>query len=304
MTARFELTDAEWDLLRPLLPTDPPRGGRWQDHRTVISGILFRERTGIPWRDLPARFGNWKTVYQRKRRWALDGTWQRIAERLRLDADLDDGDDWTLGIDSSVVRAHQHAAGARHQPPAGPVKTVTATIPEQAAEPEALGRSRGGFSTKLHLAADRRSRPVSRTITAGQRHDRIGYPAVMASIRIPRRRGRPRTRPARILGDKAYSIRAIRADLRRRGIAATIPERADQQANRRKRGAVGGRPPAFDAERYRQRNTVERAVSKLKQFRAVATRYDKRAFMYLAAIDIAIIKIWLRDLATDPRDTA
>ncbi|GAA4264361.1 hypothetical protein GCM10022255_117290 [Dactylosporangium darangshiense] len=127
---------------------------------------------------------------------------------------------------------------------------------------------------------------------------------MMAGIRMPRRRGRPRTRPARVLGDKAYSIRAIRADLRRRGIAATIPERADQQANRRKRGAAGGRPPAFDAERYKQRNTVERAVSKLKQFRAVATRYDKRAFMYLAAIDIATIKIWLRDLAADLRETA
>ena len=118
MTARFELTDAEWDLLQPLLPTDPPRGGRWRDHRTVISGILFRERTGVPWRDLPARFGNWKTVYQRKRRWALDGTWHHIAERLRLDADLPEGDDWTLGLDSSVIRAHQHAAGARHAPPA------------------------------------------------------------------------------------------------------------------------------------------------------------------------------------------
>ncbi|GAA1519604.1 hypothetical protein GCM10009827_038800 [Dactylosporangium maewongense] len=87
-------------------------------------------------------------------------------------------------------------------------------------------------------------------------------------------------------------------------LAATIPERVDQQANRRKRGAAGGRPPAFDTERYKERNTVERAVSKLKQFRAVATRYDKRAFMYLAAIDVAIIKIWLRDLTTrDPRDT-
>ena len=118
MAARFELTDAEWDLLQPLLPTNAPQGGRWQDHRTVISGILFRERTGIPWRDLPARFGNWKTIYQRKRRWALDGTWQRIAERLRLDADLDEGDDWTLGLDSSVIRAHQNAAGARHAPPA------------------------------------------------------------------------------------------------------------------------------------------------------------------------------------------
>lgn len=118
MPARFELTDAEWDLIRPLLPADPPRGGRWNDHRTVISGILFRERTGIPWRDLPARFGNWKTVYLRKRRWALDGTWQHIAARLRLDADLDEGDDWTISLDSSVVRAHQHAAGARHQLPA------------------------------------------------------------------------------------------------------------------------------------------------------------------------------------------
>jgi len=126
----------------------------------------------------------------------------------------------------------------------------------------------------------------------------------MAGIRMPRRRGRPRTRPARILGDRAYSIRAIRTDLRRRGIAATIPERIDQQTNRRKRGAAGGRPPTFDPERYKDRNTVERAVGKLKQFRAVATRYDKRAYMYLATVDVATIKIWLRDLATDPRDTA
>jgi transposase len=116
MPGRYELTDTEWELLRPLLPTDPPVGGRWKDHRTVISGILFRERAGVPWRDLPERFGNWKTVYQRKRRWALDGTWQRIAERLRLDADLVEGPDWTISIDSTVVRAHQHAAGARHQP--------------------------------------------------------------------------------------------------------------------------------------------------------------------------------------------
>jgi len=156
----------------------------------------------------------------------------------------------------------------------------------------------------VHLAADLHSRPISRSLTAGQRHDRIGYDDVMAGIRIPRRRGRPRLRPARVLADKAYSVAAIRADLRRRGIAATIPQRRDQHTNRLKRGRHGGRPPAFDAGHYRQRNTVERAVSKLKQFRAVATRYDKRAFMYLATIDVAIIKIWLRDLTKDPRDTA
>jgi transposase len=134
-------------------------------------------------------------------------------------------------------------------------------------------------------------------VTAGQRHDRIGFDPVMAGIRIPRHRGRPRTRPAHLLGDKGYSVAAIRAGLRRRGIRVTIPERKDQQKNRLKRGSHGGRPPGFDRDRYRQRNTIERAISKLKQFRAVATRYDKRAFMYLATIDIATIKIWLRDLA-------
>ena len=163
------------------------------------------------------------------------------------------------------------------------------------AEREALGRSLGGFSTKLHLAADLRSRPLSRHLTAGQRHDRIGFDPVMAGIRIPHRVGRPRTRPGRLLGDKAYSNKAIRAGLRRRDITATIPEKADQQANRRKRGSAGGRPPAFD----KQRNTVERAINKLKQFRAVATRFDKRQFMYYATVDIATIKIWLRDLARE-----
>jgi transposase len=98
-----------------------------------------------------------------------------------------------------------------------------------------------------------------------------------------------------MLGDKAYSNAAIRAHLRRRGIKATIPEPADQARNRRQRGSAGGRPPAFDPAVYKQRNTVERAIRKLRQHRAVATRYDKRDYVWRGTIDVASIRIWLRD---------
>jgi transposase len=118
----------------------------------------------------------------------------------------------------------------------------------------------------------------------------------MAGIQIRRRgRGRPRTRPAQILADKAYSSRTIRAHLRRRRIKATIPEPANQRANRLARGSNGGRPPQFSPEDYKQRNIIERAINKLKGYRAVATRYDKRDYTFRGTIDVASIKIWLRD---------
>ena len=159
-----------------------------------------------------------------------------------------------------------------------------------------MGRSRGGLSTKIHLAADDRARPISRVITAGQRHDAVVFEPVLAGIRIRRRgRGRPRTRPDRVLCDKAYSNRRIRAELRRRRIKTTIPERVDQQANRARKGSQGGRPPRFEPETYKGRNVVERCINKLKQFRAVATRYDKREYIFHGTVDVASIRIWLRD---------
>ena len=137
---------------------------------------------------------------------------------------------------------------------------------------------------------------LARITSAGQRHDSLGFTAVMDRIQIRRRGpGRPRTRPGRVLADKAYSSKAIRAELRRRGIKATIPEPADQIRNRKNRGRQGGRPPAFDKTIYAQRNTVERAINKLRQNRAVATRYDKRDFVWRGTIDVAAIRIWLRD---------
>ena len=95
------------------------RGTGWNDHRLVIDGVFCRVRAGCPWRDLPERSGNWKTVYNRHRRWSGDGTWEKMLDRLRVGRDEAEGKARTVAADATVVRAHQHAAGARHAPPAG-----------------------------------------------------------------------------------------------------------------------------------------------------------------------------------------
>ena len=124
-------------------------------------------------------------------------------------------------------------------------------------------------------------------------------------MRVPRRGpGRPRTRPGAVLADKAYSSAAVREHLRRRGIRAVIPVKEDQKKHRQAKGKAGGRPPAFDTDKYKDRNAVERCFSKLKQYRAVATRYDKRQQVFEGTIDVASIRIWLRDPVPDLRDTA
>ncbi|GAA0570200.1 IS5 family transposase [Actinomadura livida] len=113
---RHDLTDEEWQRLEPLLPAQNVHGARWSDHRTVINGVFFRARTSCTWRDLPPCYGNWKTVYNRHRRWSLDGTWEQILDGLRAGCDEAEGEDWTVSADSTIVRAHQHAAGARRAP--------------------------------------------------------------------------------------------------------------------------------------------------------------------------------------------
>ncbi len=112
---KHELTDEQFAKLAAHLPPQKPRTGRpAKDHRTVLDGILWVLRTGAPWRDLPDRFGPWRTVYSRFRRWQQAGIWDRILDALQRQADIDGRIDWTLHfVDSTVVRAHQHAAGAK-----------------------------------------------------------------------------------------------------------------------------------------------------------------------------------------------
>ncbi|WP_373292673.1 IS5 family transposase [Streptomyces camponoticapitis] len=307
---RGDLTNAEWDRLESFLPPGGARGGRWSDHRRVINGVLYRVRTGVQWRDLPERFGPWETVYKRHRRWSADGTWAMLLSRIQAAEDAAGRIDWDVSVDSTAVRAHQHAAGARKAPPdASPQRgnvrgtnQVDPVLPETRRPAggggqigECLGRSRGGFTTRIHLAADGRCRPLAFVLTPGHYGDGPQLERVLEEVSVPRNGvGRPRTRPGRVLADKAYTSRSNRRYLRRRGIPHTIPERLDQQRHRKNRGSQGGRPTSFDNERYKKRNTVERTINRLKGFRAVATRYEKRAYIYLGTVTLAALAIWLR----------
>jgi transposase len=130
------LTDQEWALLEPLLPDQRRRRARpWKDHRTVVSGILWRTRTGSPWRDLPAGYGRWKTIYNRHRRWSADGTWARVLGELQRGCDRVE-DRWVVAVDSTVVRAHHHAAGARKEPPRDvPAAVLDTALSQDPGEP-------------------------------------------------------------------------------------------------------------------------------------------------------------------------
>ena len=268
------LSAAMWDRLSPLLPPQRPRTGRPAlDHRRFLEAILWLARTGAPWRDLPPELMNWRTAWRRLQRWTAAGVWDRIVAALRAMA-ANAG--WEAHmLDSTVVRAHAQAAGARRTPGG-----------------QALGLSRGGFSTKLHLRRDARGRPVAFHLTGGERHDLLGgerhdllgvEPLFERGALRTGRRGRPRWKPVAVIADKAYSAAWLLAALRQKGIMPIIPSRSDQPEN-----------PDFDPGTYRRRNLVERLVGKLKQFRRVATRYDKLATHYLAFVQLASAMVWLR----------
>ena len=117
MARQGVVSDSAWALIEPLLPSSAGRrGGRWRDHRQVIEAIAWRYRTGCPWRDLPAEFGPWQTAWDRHDRWAADGTWDRILAAAQGEAEAAGELEWVASVDTSVMRAHQHAAGARRAP--------------------------------------------------------------------------------------------------------------------------------------------------------------------------------------------
>jgi len=201
------------------MPQAVGRSRPWRDHRQVVEGIVFRYRTGVAWRDLPGRFGPWQTVWKRHHRFATDGTWDKLLRVIQAEADAAGRVDWNVSVDSSIVRAHQHSATAKRSAREDRTVLVEHTgavsndknprcCPDEPGD-HALGRSRGGLSTKIHAAVDGRGRPLAILLTPGQAGDAPMMLPLLAHLGVQRTIGRPRTRPDRVLADKAYSSRAL-----------------------------------------------------------------------------------------------
>ena len=280
---RHSITDAQWAFIEPQLPKSSATVGRPPaDARLMIDGLMWMLRTGAPWRDLPAeQFGPWQTVYHYRNLWRADGTLDRMLLSLQVRLDRRGRIDWNLWcIDGSVARAVRCAGGA--------AAASLLRHPEEPAD-HALGRSRGGFTSKFHLIADGNGLPIAVEVSAGQRHDSIMFePTMDAVVAIPQHVGGPRRRPERLAGDKGYSYPRIRNWLRARRIGAVIPQRDDQRAHHK------GRPIAFDKDAYRRRGIIEQCIGWLKECRRVCTRYEKLAINFLATIKLAMIQRYLR----------
>ncbi|KXO88603.1 transposase [Tsukamurella pseudospumae] len=157
------------------------------------------------------------------------------------------------------------------------------------------------MTTKIHAAVDGQGRPLAVVVTGGQRNDGAMLTEVLADIRVPRcGAGRPRTRPDAVVADRAYTSGVNRRMLAGRGIKAVIPQKVTEIDARRRKGAAGGRPPTFDTDTYKGRNVVERSFNDTKQWRGLATRYDKLAITYRAGVVLQACLRWSRLLGDTP----
>lgn len=236
--------------------------------------------TGAPWRDLPSEFGSWKTIYNRFRRWQKEGIWERMMLKCLTKLDHQGWIDRTLWcVDGSVVRAHRCASGALPQSDENDAKN-------------GLGRSQGGYSTKLHVLTDSRGRVLAATATPGvlaamatpgQMHESKEFENLLSQCPLSLRRRD--MRPEAIAGDKGYSSGAIRDWLGSRAIKDTIPTRSNEHRNKR-----------FAKKRYRRRNIVERFIGWLKESRRIATRYDKLLVSYLSFVKLTTWRMMLKNV--------
>jgi transposase len=243
---RAFFSDAKWEAIAATLSNLTSRGPKGNP-RHFVEAVIWILRSGAPWRDLAERFGNWQRIYRRYRRWALAGRWEALRRAVTVIPRRQ-----RLLIDSTIVKAHPHAAGALR-------RTGGQGL-------EALGRSRGGFTTKLHALVTESGQLVRYLATGGEVHDVTQAKALVHSAgeRIA------------LVGDRAYDSDALIDHLESLEMKAVIPSRSHRKV-----------PRTLDVLSYARRNVIERWFGRLKTFRRVATRYDKTSRSYLGFVAAA-----------------
>lgn len=245
---RLMLSDELWSKLKDMMLQH--RIYNKPDLRMSVEGMLYRMRVGCPWRDLPAEFGCWNSIYQQFNRWSLKNKIMKIFKALAQDPDLE----WEF-IDGSIIRAHQHSTGAC------------------SAEDEAIGKSRGGNTTKIHMAVDSYGLPIEFELTGGEVHDAKAAPELIAKL----------PKSDYVIADKGYDSEDIREQIREKGSIPNIPRKSNSKTGN---GDI-------DWCLYKYRHLVENVFARLKHFRAIATRYDKLKRNYASMIAMACSCMWL-----------
>ena len=244
--------------IAPILAKVKSRAGRPPvlSDRLCIEAVLYRARTGLPWRDLPEAFGRWDAVYNRFRRWTVRGIWRRLWEHFQTE---ECPMTCHIFIDATIVRAHQHAAGALKKHGG------------QAAQ--ALGRSRGGLSTKIYAGCLDERPGIAVVLTAGQCHESPVFETVFAQVP-------PEQSLTHAIMDKAYDSHDIREHLIKHDIVPVIPPKSNRIVSLH-----------YNKNSYKLREKVERFFNNLKQFRRIAARYEKLSQTFLALIHL--VAVWI-----------
>lgn len=236
---RYELSDEQWDKIKTYF--ERKKGRPYKNLRNTLNGMVWILRSGASWRDLPSRYGDWNAVYKNFSKWQEQGLFDTIFKDLISDCDLH-----VVSIDSTIVKVHQDAGSKKK---------------------ELIGKSRGGNTTKIHVATDTSGKPVEIILTAGQSHDITVAEDLIENLK-----------PENILADTAYDSNKFRDKVKSMGAEACI------KPSRNRKAVI-----PFDKEKYKERHKVECFFQKLKRNRRICTRYEK-----LAARFLACILIWLK----------
>jgi transposase len=219
--------------------------------RTFIEGVYFIMRTGAQWRELPPQYGKWRSVHKRYQHWCSLGVLNHVLSLLSIDYDGE-----SVMIDATIVRSHPRAAGYK----------------KDSQEEQALGRSKGGFTTKIHAVVDALGQALRFKLTGGQRHD-----ITQASDLLREFEG------ANVIADKGYDSEKLVSQIQNQGCTPVIPPRSNRK-----------NPREYDKHIYKERHLVECFFNKIKQFRRVFSRFDKKSSSFMGFLAFASIILWLR----------